>query len=60
MQQVNRTVRNHERCECWHCRCEHLSGFGSCTACPRCIRYTWPGPGAKLPHNHRCAKEWRK
>lgn len=47
---------HHERCECGHCRCEHTSGFQRCEACTKCIRYTWPGPGADLPTNHALAR----
>jgi hypothetical protein len=49
---------HHEVCECGHCRCEHSMRFAECTVqlplhrCP-CIRYTWPGPGADLPADHK-------
>ena len=47
-------VKNHERCTCGHCRCEHQHGFGPCTVehSQACDRYTWPGPGATLPADH--------
>lgn len=45
-------VTKHEQCACGHCRCEHDAGFRGCLACPSCIRYTWPGPGADLPEDH--------
>lgn len=45
-------VTKHEKCECGHCRCQHISGFAECEKCTRCVRYTWPGPGADLPANH--------
>lgn len=46
---------HHERCTCKHCRCQHVSGFEGCAICSKCLRYTWPGPGADLPSNHKRA-----
>lgn len=50
-------VPAHEACVCGHCRCQHVAGFGPCSRMKPhkrhpCGRYTWPGPGAKLPPTH--------
>jgi hypothetical protein len=52
-------VSKHERCDCGHCRCEHDAGYGACcaprdhgTQTCRCVRYTWPGPGASMSEDH--------
>jgi len=41
----------HEVCTCGHCRCAHVNGFQGCTL-DDCVRYTWPGVGARLLVRH--------
>ena len=59
MNMVKDGLASHERCTCGHCRCDHASGFQGCEVkrCA-CARYTWPGPGAKVPANHRARQHF--
>jgi hypothetical protein len=43
---------HHEVCVCGHCRCQHFATYAECQHEDRCVRYTWPGPGADLPPDH--------